>query len=720
MSMALIRISDKTYDTVVVAMDMNERPNRLIGEKSPYLLQHAFNPVDWHPWGEEAFRKAEEQNKPIFLSIGYSTCHWCHVMEHESFRDSEIAEMLNDAFICVKVDREERPDIDGIYMDVCNLMTGKGGWPLSIIMTPDKKPFFAATYIPKDRRFGYIGLRELIPEIRKLWVLRRSEAMIVSQQIARAIAGGAEQKGEYVLDEAVVTRAFEQLAARYDRENGGFGKAPRFPSAHNLLFLLRYWKQNGNPEALEMVENTLHKMASGGLYDHIGSGFHRYSTDAEWLKPHFEKMLYDQAMQAMVYTEAFAATGENRFREIAEAVFGYVLRDMTSPGGAFYSAEDADSEDREGKFYLWSLDELFKVLGPEDGALMADLYGVTAEGNFPDEMTGSMTGENILHMREPFEKSLARLGIEAGELKRRLSEAREKLFTFRNARAHPFKDDKVLTDWNGLMIAALARGGRVFGDDSYVKAAEAAMGFLLKEHLTPDGRLLHRSRDGAVSIKGNLDDYASLIWALIELYEATYRVDCLRKAAELTDTAIRLFWDARHGGFFFTPSDGEELLAKKKELYDGAYPSGNSVMMMNLLLMSRLTGSQSCREKADLMAGSFSADIVQSPVAYTHVMSTLTTAIWPSFGIVVSAGENGDVADDILGMLRKAYLPESVVLYRNGESAELAALAPFTGLYEARNGMTTVYVCSGSACVSPVFTCDALMEALRLNRPADR
>lgn len=641
-------------------------------------------------------------------------------MEHESFRDSEIAEMLNDAFVCVKVDREERPDIDSIYMDVCNLMTGKGGWPLSIIMTPDKKPFFAATYIPKDRRFGYIGLRELIPEIRRLWVLRRSEAMIVSQQIARALAGGAAEKGEYVLDETVVTRAFEQLAIRYDRAHGGFGRAPRFPSAHNLLFLLRYWKRTGNSEALEMVENTLQKMAAGGLYDHVGSGFHRYSTDAEWLKPHFEKMLYDQAMLAVAYSEAFAATGESRYRETAGAVFDYVLRDMTSPGGAFYSAEDADSEGREGKFYLWSRDELFKVLGPEDGALIADLYGVTTEGNFPDEMTGLMTGESILHLREPFEQSAAWKGIDPSDLRGRAVKALAELFRARSARVHPFKDDKVLTDWNGLMIAALAKGGRIFGDERYVKAAEAAMGFMLKEHLTPDGRLLHRSRDGSVSIKGNLDDYAFLIWALIELYEAAYRVDYLRQAAELTDKAIRLFWDASRGGFFFTPSDGEELLARKKELYDGAYPSGNSVMMMNLLLMSRLTGSQSYREKADMMARSFSADIVQSPVAYTHVMSALTTAIWPSFGIVVSEGENGGVADDMLELLRKAYLPDSVVLYRNGESAELASLAPFTGLYEARNGMTTVYVCSNSACASPVFTCDALMDVLRLKKPPDR
>ncbi len=701
---------------VVVAMEKNRKPNRLINEKSPYLLQHAFNPVDWYPWGDEAFRKAEAENKPIFLSIGYSTCHWCHVMEQESFQDPDIARLLNDAFVCIKVDREERPDIDLIYMDVCQLMTGKGGWPLSIIMTPEKKPFFAATYIPRDRRFGYIGLRELIPDMRKLWTLRRSEAMVVSHQIAKALSNNISPKGEYVLDEPILNRAFEQLLARYDKEGGGFGGAPKFPSPHNLLFLLRYWKRTANETALTIVEHALQAMANGGIYDHVDSGFHRYSTDAQWLVPHFEKMLYDQAMLSMAYTEAFAATGRSHYREIAEEVFAYVTGDMTSPEGAFYSAEDADSEGREGKYYLWKYEELMELLGSPDGKLIAGVYGVTPEGNFRDESCGKVNGENILHLTESLEELAIKRDIAPDELRRKIGEARKKMHAVRNNRIHPFKDDKIMTDWNGLMIAALAKGGRIFGEIKYIEAAEKAMNYLLKDHLTGHGRLLHRSRDGKASIRGILDDYANFIWALIELYEATYRVIYLRKALDLTDTAFRLFWDADKGGFFFTPIDGEELLARKKELYDGAYPSGNSVMMMNLVILSHLTGSQGLEDRADKMARAFSGDVVQSPMAYTHFMSALSMAIGPSFEIVVSAGDNDDVTEDVLKMLRAIYLPESVVLYRDGESRDLALAAPYTALQKPVNGKTTVYVCTNRTCTAPVASSEELRIVLEKNR----
>lgn len=701
---------------VVISMKKNTKPNRLINEKSPYLRQHAFNPVDWYPWGDEAFRKAEEENKPIFLSIGYSTCHWCHVMERESFEDPDIAELLNDAFVCIKVDREERPDIDSIYMDVCQLMTGKGGWPLSIIMTPEKKPFFSATYIPRDRRFGHIGLRELVPEMRKMWVLRRSEAMMISHQIAKALSRGSLSEGEYVLDEAVADRAFEQLLARYDAKDGGFGGAPKFPSPHNLIFLLRYWKRTANEKALAMVEHTLQVMARGGIYDHMGSGFHRYSTDARWLVPHFEKMLYDQAMLSMAYTEAFSATGKRHYREIAEAVFIYVMRDMTSPEGAFYSAEDADSEGREGKYYLWTEEELAELLDSSDAALISELYGIKEEGNFRDESTGQMTGENILHLEESIDDTAVKRNTTPDELRKAVRELLAGLHAVRNARVHPFKDDKVMTDWNGLMIAALAKGGRVFGEKRYIEAAERAVSFLLKEHLTGQGRLLHRSREGKASIRAILDDYAFLIWALIELYEATYRIEYLKKALDLTDTAVRLFWDADKGGFFFTPHDGEELLTRKKELYDGAYPTGNSVMMMNLLLLSRLTGSQGLEDKADKMARAFSGKIVQSPMAYTHTMSALLMAIGPSFEIVVSAGDNDDVTGDMLNMLRTAYIPESVVLYRNGERSDLALISPYTAEQNPVNGKTTAYVCSSSACTAPVGTLEGLRAVLEQNR----
>lgn len=700
---------------VVVIMVINGKPNRLIDEKSPYLRQHAFNPVDWYPWGDEAFRKAEEENKPIFLSIGYSTCHWCHVMERESFQDPDTAELLNDAFVCIKVDREERPDIDGIYMDVCQLMTGKGGWPLSIIMTPEKKPFFSATYIPRDRRFGHIGLRELVPEMRKMWLLRRSEAMMVSRQIARAVGSSPLSEGDYVLDDSVADRAFAQLSARYDAENGGFGGPPKFPSPHNLIFLLRYWKRTANEAALSMVENTLQKMARGGIYDHAGSGFHRYSTDARWLVPHFEKMLYDQAMLSMAYIEAFAATGRVYYRDIAEAVFTYVLRDMTSPEGVFYSAEDADSEGREGKYYLWTKDELIELLGSGDAALISELYGVNEEGNFRDESTGQITGESILHLEESLDDIAIKRNTAPEELRGTVRKLLDRLYEARNARIHPFKDDKVMTDWNGLMIAALAKGGRVFGEKRYIEAAERAVSFLLKEHLTGQVRLLHRSREGKASIRGILDDYAFLIWALIELYEATYRIEYLKKALDLTDTVVRLFWDAEKGGFFFTAHDGEELLARKKELYDGAYPSGNSVMMMNLILLSLLTGRKELEDKADKMARAFSGSIVHSPVAYTHSMSALLTAIGPSFRIVVSSGDNDEVTEGMLKLLRTSYIPESVVIYRNGAESDMTALYPYTAGQKPIGGKTTAYVCSSNTCTAPVGTLDALRAVLLQN-----
>ena len=467
--------------------------NRLQNEKSPYLLQHADNPVDWYPWGDEAFEKAKKEDKPILLSIGYSTCHWCHVMEHESFEDNEVAALMNENFISIKVDREERPDIDNIYMTVCQLLSkGSCGWPLNIIMTPEKKPFYAATYIPKQSRYGRLGMMELVPRIGEVWKNNREEILKSADSATQSLAVATDPtriQASEELDNTTLKKTFQQLESRYDPAHGGFGNRPKFPTPHNLLFLLRYGQRTGNQKAIDMVSKTLESMSNGGIFDHIGFGFHRYSTDREWLVPHFEKMLYDQALLALAYTEAYQLTKNQGFKQTAEQIFTYVLRDMTSPKGGFYSAEDADSEGEEGKFYLWTEQEIIEILGRDEGEIIINIYNTNANGNFTDEVSGEKPRTNILHLNKNPDQAAMALGISRDELDRRIGQSRQKLFDIREKRIHPFKDDKIITDWNGLMIAALAKAGRVFNNKNYTDAAEKAAIFINTE-LTIDGRLL--------------------------------------------------------------------------------------------------------------------------------------------------------------------------------------------------------------------------------------
>ncbi|MCJ7618383.1 MAG: thioredoxin domain-containing protein, partial [Desulfobacterales bacterium] len=552
------------------------KPNRLALEKSPYLLQHAYNPVDWYPWGSEAFEKAKREDKPIFLSSGYSTCHWCHVMEKESYEDEEVAELMNDVFVSIKIDREERPDIDGVYMNVCQAMTGSGGWPLNIILTPDKKPFFAGTYIPKESSYGRKGMLELIPDISDIWKKNRGEAESLAAQVISSLS--EEQEGGEELKEDVLHVAYEQLLEVFDEQHGGFGGAPKFPTPHNLTFLLRYWKRTGDKMALRMVERILTAMSMGGIYDHAGFGFHRYSTDTRWLVPHFEKMLYDQALLAMAYTEAYQATGNQEFKRIACEVFTYVLRDMTSPEGGFYSGEDADSEGVEGKFYVWTEEEIDLALG-EDGELMKKVFGINKNGNFMEEEKSS--GKNILHLSKTLPELAADLKLQADEIRRRVGDAKQKLFAVREKRVHPGKDDKILTDWNGLMIAAFAKGAQAFDEPAYADAACRATDFILSRMRGKDGRFFHRYREGEPAVMAFLDDHAFLACGLIELYEATFEVSYLRAALEITDKMIEHFWDKENYGLYFTADDAEKLIFRKKEIYDGAVPSGNSVAMLN-------------------------------------------------------------------------------------------------------------------------------------------
>ncbi len=615
--------------------------NRLAGSSSPYLLQHADNPVNWYPWGPEAFQKAREQDKPIFLSIGYSTCHWCHVMEEESFEDAEVARLMNDTFISIKVDREERPDIDNIYMTVCQMMTGSGGWPLTIIMTPDKKPFFAGTYIPKFNRFGRPGMVNLVPMIKQMWQNQRAELLTTADRVASALGQTAIDASDQALDLGVLNSAYQQLADRFDTRHGGFSMAPKFPTAHNLTFLLRYWKRTGRQDALEMVVKTLQQMLRGGMYDQIGFGFHRYSTDSAWLVPHFEKMLYDQALLAIAYIEAYQATGQTDFADTAKQIFDYVLREMKSPAGGFYSAQDADTQGEEGKLYLWTERQIRDVLDKQQAELVIKVYNIEKDGNFVEQITGQKTGQNILHLTKPLDQIAKDLELSPDDLQSRLDQARSELFAAREKRVPVYKDDKILTDWNGLMIAALAKGAKVIGNEKYSQVAANAADFILTEMRLDNGRLLHRYRAGQAGIAANVDDYAFFIWGLIELYEATFEIRYLKTALNLNDDLVKHFWDDQAGGFYFTADDSEQLLIRPKEGYDGAVPSGNSVAMMNLLRLGRLTANPKLEELADKVGKAFWPRVKQVPTGFAHMLSAVDFAFGPSYEIVIVGSPTG-------------------------------------------------------------------------------
>jgi uncharacterized protein YyaL (SSP411 family) len=689
-------------------------PNRLINETSPYLRQHADNPVDWYPWGLEAFEKAQREDKPIFLSIGYSTCHWCHVMAHESFEHPEVARLMNETFVSIKVDREERPDIDNVYMSACQVMTGSGGWPLTIIMTPDKKPFFAATYIPREGRFGLIGMMELIPHIREIWATRRSEALNLSDKIAAELQRTSQDTPGEELDEATLELTYEQLAERFDGQHGGFSGAPKFPTPHNLLFLLRYWKRSGNKAALDMVEKTLQAMRSGGIYDHVGFGFHRYSTDSQWLVPHFEKMLYDQAMLAMAYTEAYQATGKEDYQKTAREIFTYVLRDMTAPEGGFYSAEDADSEGKEGKFYLWTQEEARQALGNEEADFVAQVFNIEKDGNFAEQASGKKSGANILHLRKSLGELASDLNLSQHALQKHLEVIRQKLFAYREKRIHPMKDDKILTDWNSLMIAALAKGAQAFDEPQYAEAAQRTADFILGNMRKPDGRLWHRYRDDQVGIEANLDDYAFLVWGLIELYEAIFDAGHLEFALELSGDMVRHFWDEDGGGLYLTPDDGENLLVRKKEVYDGAIPSGNSVAMLNLLRLGRMTATFGLEEKAARIGDAFSGSVKQSPSAYTQLMVALNFGIGPCYEVVIAGNAQAQDTEAMVKALRTRFLPNKVVLLNPNEreSPEIAKLAEFTKNQSSIEGKATAYVCLNYSCQSPTTDINKMLELL--------
>ncbi|WP_379129850.1 thioredoxin domain-containing protein [Paenibacillus sp. sgz500958] len=694
-------------------MKEGNQPNRLINEKSPYLLQHAHNPVDWYPWGDEAFAKAKSENKPIFLSVGYSTCHWCHVMERESFEDEEVAKLLNDNYIAIKVDREERPDIDTLYMSVCQALTGSGGWPLTVLLTPEKKPFYAGTYFPKRRMYGRIGLMDVLEQIRSKWeqdgkaLNQMGDELLAELQAAEHTSpeksGNTEGTEEQLLHDA-----YQLYVRQFDEQYGGFGQAPKFPSPHNLSFLLAYSQKYNQPKALHMVEITLEAMYRGGMYDHVGFGFSRYSTDREWLVPHFEKMLYDNALLAYVYLEAFQITGKRLYAEIAENVFTYVLRDMTSLEGAFYSAEDADSEGEEGKFYVFTREELEEALGLEDMHSYCHVYGITSEGNFE--------GKNIPNLLQGLPDELAaQLGMNPLGLRTRMEEWREKVFHYRDKRIHPHKDDKVLTAWNGLMIAALSKGAKVLQKPEYARAAAAAADFIWNRMRRDDGRLLARYRDGEAAFPAYLDDYSFLLWGLTELYEATGQAEHLERALQLKDGMLNLFADHERGGFFFTGTDGEPLPIRSKELNDGAMPSGNAVATKILWKLATVIQDVDLKSVAERTASTLGAAATQYPPGYSMYLQALLAMTGGGKEWVLSGKRQDPALHGMLAHVQQAYLPDAslIVKWESGDKEEeIMKLLPHLADKPSIGGSATAYLCRNFACQAPVTNVDAVRELL--------
>jgi uncharacterized protein len=667
----------------------NGVPNRLVNEKSPYLLQHAYNPVDWFAWSEEAFAKAKKEDKPIFLSIGYSTCHWCHVMERESFEDNEAAEVLNKYFVSIKVDREERPDIDSIYMSVCQALTGSGGWPLTILMTPDKKPFYAGTYFPKKSKYGRPGLIDMLLSVEEAWRNKREDLIASSNEITKAVEKSASAGRKGKLSKATLKGAFEEYRDNFDPVFGGIGESPKFPIPHNLLFLLRYYYSFGEREALGIVEKTLESMYKGGIFDHVGYGFSRYSVDRKWLVPHFEKMLYDNSLLAMAFIETYQATKKEFYKEAAEKIFTYILRDMTSPEGGFYSAEDADSEGEEGKFYVWDIDEILEVLGEEDGKLYCGYYDITGHGNFEHKNIPNLISRELKE-------------IESNrELKDKLNKLRAKLFEYREKRVHPHKDDKILTGWNGFMIAALAYGGRVFGNNTYTEAAEKAVQFIYDKLIDEQGRLLARYRDGEAAYLAYLEDYAFLTWSLIELYENNFKPEYLQKALDLNKAMIEHFYDEKDGGFYLYSKDTEQLIIRPKEAYDGAIPSGNSVATLNMIRLSRITGDEKLEEMAQRQLEVFSGNIASIPSSHSVFLMALLYSQVGGKSVAIAGDKEDASVKAMLAEINNRYLPYTTT-----------ALNINTKQYKLVDNKAAAYICQDYSCSQPVTELQELISLL--------
>jgi uncharacterized protein len=679
--------------------------NQLATEASPYLAQHAANPVAWQPWCEDAFATARRFDVPVFLSIGYSTCHWCHVMAHESFENHDIARLLNDNFVCIKIDREERPDIDAVYMRFCQALTGSGGWPLTIIMTPDKTPFFAATYIPPHSRGGRAGLDELLPRCTDAWRTRRAALISSARDIMEEVSRRQTETGPEDSEADLPARAFAELESAFDTENGGFGRAPKFPTPHTVLFLLRYWKRTGSEAAREMATATLHGMRRGGIYDHVGFGFHRYSTDPFWFLPHFEKMLYDQALLLWAYTEAFQATGEEEFAATAREIAAFVLRDLRSPKGGFYCALDADDEGGEGAWYQWTHEELTALLDPAELRMVESICGATRQGNARDEATGHTTGTNILHLRESLIDYARRNGLSQKQGARLFESLRCRLFDARLKRPAPARDEKILTDWNALMFGSLSLAGRVLGEQHFVTEAKCAADFILEHHCLPGIGLLHCR--GTREISAQCEDYSFMIWGLMELYQAVFEEQYLLTAIALQDELCARYSDDTTGAFFSTHAEADDLPMRVLEIHDGAIPSGNSIAVLNLLRLAAVTGRQDYQDRAQRICRSFSGRISRTPGSCCMLMCALEYTAGPRTAITIAGSREAKDTCALLHAVNSRYLPDVCILLhaQDNSSSCLAAHMPGAALKKSVNNTAAAHVCKSAVCCAPI--CDA-------------
>ncbi|MBK9248067.1 MAG: thioredoxin domain-containing protein [Ignavibacteria bacterium] len=679
--------------------------NELANEKSPYLLQHAHNPVQWKAWNEVAFETARREDKPVFLSIGYSTCHWCHVMENESFEDLGVAHILNEHYISIKLDREERPDIDAVYMEVCQAMTGHGGWPLTIIMMPDKKPFFSGTYFPKNSTHGRAGLVDILEKIAGLWNTDRRKLIESSEYVYSTLQQNTHHDMFAEFSPEILNDTVEKFRQIYDTTYGGFRQSPKFPSPHQLCFLLRMYHSTRDESVLEMVTTTLTKMRMGGIFDHIGLGFHRYSTDERWFLPHFEKMLYDQAWLAIAYTEAYQVTQSPLFKQTAEDILTYVEESLTSPEGAFYSAEDADSEGVEGKYYVWKYDELIAILGEEDGLIFTEVYGIEKAGNFRDEATGTLSSENIPYLKIPLQEYALNHSMEIEYLESKLKSIRSTLSKERTKRIHPIVDDKILTDWNGMMIAALAKAACAFQEPKYLLRAEKAWNFLSSKMLTSDGELLHRYRDNDASITGFLDDYAAIAFGLFEMYQAGGKREYLDISTKLSERLLAKFEDEK-GGFHQVEKHSEDTpFTGQKIIYDGAYPSGNSMAILTLLKLGTLLQRKDFTESAIRAIYSSGTILTKYSTGLTWLLSSVHYVQSKRSELILCGDSSTSLWEEFTSMIQTAFLPSLVRLYQE-DAQELIQLT--------RPTSSIVMICEDYSCKLPITSSGELTSYLQM------
>jgi hypothetical protein len=675
-------------------MAEHRRTNRLAGETSPYLLQHAHNPVDWYPWGEEALERARREDKPILLSIGYSACHWCHVMERESFEDESIAGLMNELYVNIKVDREERPDLDQIYMNAVQMMTRHGGWPLTVFLTPDLIPFYGGTYFPPEDRHGMPGFPRVLSGVAEAYRTRPDEVRESSREILAELRRmGAAGESSAPLATDLLDSAYEQIARGYDTRHGGFGSAPKFPSSMSLEFLLRTHARTGDARSLQMVTHTCRRMAEGGMYDQLGGGFHRYSTDERWLVPHFEKMLYDNALLSRLYVHAYQATGDEFFRRVAEETFDYVLREMTDPSGGFYSTQDADSEGVEGKFFVWSLEEVKSLLGSEDARLFSAYYDVTAGGNFE--------GHNILHVQHTEQEVADAAGVSVARLREALERGRTRLFAEREKRIKPGRDEKIIAAWNGMMLESFAEAAAVFGREDYLSAARANARFTI-ETLASGGPLVHSFKDGRAGAHGFLDDYASVASGLLTLFEVSGETGWLEESRRLADLMIEEFRDEESGGFFYTGRSGEKLIVRNKDFFDNATPSGNSVAAELLLRLSVIVGDETYRRRATSVLRLVRDSAARYAAAFGYALGAADFYLSQPKEIAVVKPESEDGEDELLAVIWSRYLPNKVVVRAREGDERAFALVPLLQGRRAEGGRATVYVCENYTCRRPV------------------